>query len=231
MHKFYAMDIETVRDLNQQWALPVPTAPGNYKKPEAIEQYIREARTKQLEQMALSPLTGRVFCVAFVSGDGEAPIVFRCGDETLFDEANVLRNTLQWLRKMQLAGDTLITYNGYSFDLPYIFKRAAIQSVRLQDTSENALTLLSYTDSYMFSRDLHIDLCREWCGSNGKGASESLDTLVRAVLGVDRAVVADTGKTHELIQTAAGRSALEGKCVADATYTKQLYERLYGILF
>lgn len=31
MHKFYAMDIETVRDLNQQWALPVPTAPGNYK--------------------------------------------------------------------------------------------------------------------------------------------------------------------------------------------------------
>lgn len=162
MHKFYAMDIETVRDLNQQWALPVPTAPGNYKKPEAIEQYIREARTKQLEQMALSPLTGRVFCASFVCSDGTEPIVFRCGDETLFDEANVLRNTLQWLRKMQLAGDTLITYNGYSFDLPYIFKRAAIQNVRLQDTSENALTLLSYTDSYTFSRDLHIDLSNRY---------------------------------------------------------------------
>lgn len=162
MHKFYAMDIETVRDLNQQWALPVPTAPGNYKKPEAIEQYIREARTKQLEQMALSPLTGRVFCASFVCSDGTEPIVFRCGDETLFDEANVLRNTLQWLRKMQLAGGTLITYNGYSFDLPYIFKRAAIQNVRLQDTSENALTLLSYTDSYTFSRDLHIDLSNRY---------------------------------------------------------------------
>lgn len=230
MHKFYAMDIETVRDLNQQWALPVPTAPGNYKKPEAIEQYIREARTKQLEQMALSPLTGRVFCVAFVSGDGEAPVVFRCGDETLFDEADVLRNTLQWLRKMQLAGDTLITYNGYSFDLPYIFKRAAIQNVRLQDTSENALTLLSYTDSYTFSRDLHIDLYREWCGVNGKGASESLDTLVRAVLGVDRITAEDTSKTHELIQTSTGRTQLVSKCIADAIYTKQLYERMRGIL-
>lgn len=64
--------------------------------------------------------------------------------------------------KMQLAGDTLITYNGYSFDLPYIFKRAAIQNVRLQDTLENALTLLSYTDSYTFSRDLHIDLSNRY---------------------------------------------------------------------
>lgn len=227
MNNVWAMDIETVRDLRQAWVLPEPTIPGNYKKQETIDQYRAEAREKQLAQMALSPLTGRVFCVVFVNSQSEV-ISFCCKDETMCDEATVLRRSLQFLRQRQLNGELIVTYNGTTFDFPYLFKRCAICNVR-QSQTDATITLDQFTERY--ENPYHLDLYRVWCGANGKSGSESLDTLIRAVLGVDRAMTVDTKQTHELIQTSAGRSALLGKCQEDATYTKQLYERFYGILF
>jgi hypothetical protein len=53
-------DLETYADESAVAFLPEPEAPANYKKPEAIAEYVAEARLKQISRMALDPAACRI---------------------------------------------------------------------------------------------------------------------------------------------------------------------------
>ena len=131
------LDIETAADEELVGELlaagpPEPfEAPANYKDPAKIAGYIADAdaqwRASVRNRAALSPRTGRVICVGWAwvdasaqSGEVRAAALAGPVEAELIEQISVL-----------IDGDPdtpprlLVTFNGLSFDAPYIRLRAA----------------------------------------------------------------------------------------------------------
>ena len=59
------LDIETMPNEEVLSLLPEPSIDSRLKDPEKIKLAQESAREKQIEKMALSPLTGKVACIGF----------------------------------------------------------------------------------------------------------------------------------------------------------------------
>jgi len=62
-------DIETGPLPEDQIAIPEFKPAATCKKPEAIEKSIAEKRAKFMDQLALSPLTGKVLTIGYIDSD------------------------------------------------------------------------------------------------------------------------------------------------------------------
>lgn len=214
-----ALDIETIPNPDAVARMPEPEVKtGNIKDPAKIKAKQDEAKAEMLEKAALDPLTGRVACYAFVSGDGEwGDIISEATDAA---ETALLQGLFE---KLGADGVRLVTWNGIGFDLPYIYQRAVLLNVC--PANFGAPPLNAWTRRY--NTDLHYDLMQVW----GNWVERiKLDTVANMVLG-ERKTEIDVTTFAALIQTEEGRARIAEYCIKDTRLTWRLFERMQGVLF
>jgi predicted PolB exonuclease-like 3'-5' exonuclease len=153
-----AFDIETIADETVVDMMPEPEIDSRLKDPEKIERASAEAKAKQIEKMGLDPFTGRVCSFSF---HGESKSFFRVvpeiSDAAEIDIISELLNNLCIGRPE--GANEIITWNGYSFDFPFVYKRAAILRINLPPDCPP----MRYW-SKKYSNDPHCDLMQELSG-------------------------------------------------------------------
>lgn len=101
--------------------------PANYKSAEAIAKWRARDEAQWhdalLKDAALSPRTGRIVAVGF-AWRGVTGSDWSAGE----DEREVIEHAIRYL----YDNDLVVTYNGTSFDLPFLATRAAILGVPLR---------------------------------------------------------------------------------------------------
>lgn len=215
----FGLDIETIPNPDIADKLPAPEIKlGNIKDPEKIAAKEDEARQKQLESMALDAMTCRVLCVGFSMGEGTelAETLTALSDD---EELRVL----EWVFKnLAKEGTRIVSWNGKDFDLPMLYKRAAILGLQ-----HDAPLLQHWNKRY--DNSYHIDLMKEWDGFQ-PGKFTKLDTFAQLVLNTHKEEI-DFKEFPTLVQTEQGRQKIEAYCLADARIAYQGYQTLSGHLF
>jgi len=177
-------DIETGPLAPEELALVEPKfrAPANYRRPEAIEEAIREAREAWVRDAALSPVTGRVLAIGYLfqddepAGDGWASVI-----DIDPDEPALLRRFWEyWCGKKFTPScrhsprSTWVGFNSNAFDLPFIVRRCWKLRVEVPPTVRNN----------RYWNPCFLDLMEVWELGDRRSAI-SLDQLA-AHLGVTR---------------------------------------------
>jgi len=198
------IDIETYANMEVLDILPEPSIDSRLKDPEKVEAAQAEARAKQIDKMALSPLTGKIACIGFYNLDVKQ-VLFADSEKELLDTF--------W----QFAEyKTLVTYNGKLFDVPFIFKRGIILGCEWATITN----MKRFTDRYKSEK--HIDLMAEFCNF---GEYEKLDTLAKFILGEGK-IDFDFKQIPELMKTPEGRLQIEEYCLRDCEITWKLAKRM-----
>ncbi len=131
-----ALDIETVRDYDaiedELARMPTFSAPSNWRDEAKIAAKVEEKevewRSDVLEGAALSPRTGMVASIALrPAGPGWEDEACICRTSCKIPEAELLK----WAMDRLLGTKQLITFNGLSFDGPFIRTRCLKNSVML----------------------------------------------------------------------------------------------------
>jgi 3'-5' exonuclease len=112
--KFY-FDIETFRSENPPSREEVQV-PGNYKKPESIEQYINENIEDIWNKTALNSLKGQIICIGYAFDDEPEQVLTGTEEQIIKDLEKVLMS-----RNMMTE---FIGHNIMGFDIPFIYHRA-----------------------------------------------------------------------------------------------------------
>lgn len=199
---YIAFDIETMPNPDCIPMLPEPTpAMGNLKAPEKIAAKIAGAKQERIDRMALSPLTGMIASAAFYHPEKE---------DVVFGEFEIIEKVLHIIRK----GHTLITFNGKSFDIPYVFKRGIILGI--EGCTIPAMKRL--TDKYRAVH--HLDVMEEFCNF---GERVSLDMCSRFILG-EQKLDCDFRLIPEMLKTDEGQEELSAYNLQDAKLTYKLAE-------
>jgi DNA polymerase elongation subunit (family B) len=158
-------------------------APGNYKKPEAIEAFITEARAaldaefEDKVEAAVSKTVfdgglGQIVCIGWAIEDG-APMSHHVQDLSFSSERDMLA---AWFKSLQSAHSgnhglrpCLIGHNSNEFDLPFIWKRAMIHGIK---------------PPHWFPRDpkpwsdTTFDTMTAWAGARGRISMDRLCKLL-----------------------------------------------------
>jgi len=212
-------DIETIPNRDMVSRLPaIEIKAGNLKDPAKIAEKEKAAKQEQIEKMALSPLWGRICAWNMADGENAAFGAGACiSSETDEEETKLIEDALY-----KLSGRRIITYNGTSFDLPFLYRRAVILGIDVREF--NLPPLAEMTARY--NNKHHIDLMTVW---SGYGNFEKLDNLA-AVLLDSHKIEIDFRDFPELIKTQEGRSKLLDYCRQDVLLTQKLWNRISGIL-
>jgi DNA polymerase elongation subunit (family B) len=209
----YAFDIETIPNSSMVDKLPEPALKlGNVKDPAKIEEKKAEAKSKQVEKMALDPMFGRI-CSAVLTFEKDGELFsypFAAGDN---DEEEKLIITQIFTYFSDDA--RLVTWNGISFDLPYLFKRCTILSIPVN------CKLSQWTKRH--NNDRHMDLMQIWAGWSSQNYAK-LDDVANVVLGEGKTDI-DYKTFPELLKTEEGRARLIEYNTMDTVRTYQLYQR------
>lgn len=106
---------------------PAEVKTGNIKDPEKIAAKLAEAEANHrrdfIERAALDPLTGRVVAIGVITFSGNS----NAGLFTIFghdDEARTLRDFWELTRGEMGRLNTLIGFNIFNFDLPFLIRRS-----------------------------------------------------------------------------------------------------------
>ncbi len=209
------LDIETI-PCNEEFRalLPVIEPPTSLSgDPSRVEKWNTDERPAILEaqhhRTALDANFGRVFCVGLLPLDeGNNPLEI----VTLFgnDEVALLRRF--WKEMGKWKDPYLITHNGLHFDLPFLWKRSVINSVR--PTTEFKLA--------RYRTDFGFDTMAVWANWEPR-AGTKLDSLA-AVLGVGRKSGSGSA-VYELWKSGKYRAIAE-YCADDVYLTYGCYARM-----
>ena len=170
----------------------------------------------------LHPLYGRICAAVFVASDGNGELEslrFAAGDDDA-EEAVLISGCFDVLR---LDCARIVTWNGIGFDLPFLFKRAALLGVPL----DGVPVLAHWTRRY--STAAHIDLMQIWSGWNAAQYAK-LDDVGRAVVD-DHKIKIDVRDFPELVKTEEGRTRILDYCEQDVRLTYKIFKKLNGVLF
>ena len=127
------------------------TAPGNYTKPESIQQWMETkgemAKREAIAKTALSPEDGSIISVCLATDDGEPVTFMRPPEEP--DDARLLKQVYAYLDDVltdasvssNTTGDLLhrpnpwfIGHSVVGFDLPWLWKRSVIHGLSVPFT-------------------------------------------------------------------------------------------------
>jgi DNA polymerase elongation subunit (family B) len=199
-------------------------------------------KTRQVEieqQMSLWPLTARVICVAMLNVDSCRGQVLFLSDhfETDGDEAGAVEfvpcvdevELLTAFWDVARHYETVITFNGRSFDVPFIYLRSALLNVPI--TRKDLL-------GYRFQTDPHCDLAEQLTfygvsGREGAARRFNLDFYCKA-FGVDSPKAHGvTGLDVRHLLAAGKYRDIADYCLRDVQATVRLYQiwkdRLAGV--
>lgn len=156
------LDIETgpAPAAELEAVMPQFKSPANYKKPEAIAEYVAQAKSDWIERAALSAVTGRVLCVGMTMAPDLKGYI--CED----NEKGCIEHTWGiWLR-----GDHFVGWNLKGFDLPFLVRRSWALGVKVPP---------DLMEGRWWSQRV-IDLMELWSLTN-RDQRESLDTVAKAL--------------------------------------------------
>lgn len=211
-------DIETMPNSGMKSRLPeVEVKTGNLKDPAKVAEKIAEARAEQIDRMALSPLWGRI--CAFVAIEDSNTTWKDCiTEDSDTAELYVIENIFRSIS----GGKRVITYNGSTFDLPFVYRRAIMLGI---DPREYGMpTLAEITARY--NNKYHVDVMSVWCGF---GNYEKLNNLASAMFD-DHKIDIDFRDFSELVKSKEGRTQILDYCQQDVELTMKLWNRIAGIL-
>lgn len=208
----YVIDIETMPHVEKIELLPEPDVKlGNTKDPQKIEAKKKEAKQKQIDEMALNSLFGVVCCICVYGGESFKIKITGTEDVILrYFFANFLKT----------KEEKIITYNGINFDIPFIYKRAIINNII------PTIPLSNWIKRY--STFPHCDIMQVW--SNWGYKNESLNTMANVLLGEEKKDI-DFRKFPEMVLTEDGRNEIAEYCMKDCKLTWKLYHQIRGVLF
>lgn len=149
---------------------------GNAKKPETIARKVKEweeSKGKRRHQhygklysrAALNPLIGRVVGVGYFRerfGDAIVKI-------DLEDETSLVESLVKEMGDVFRRGGMVISYNGDSFDLPFIVNRAAILGINI-----DGIVGTEVFNDFGKTPAAFVDLAKVWL-RHGSGYSRSFD--------------------------------------------------------
>lgn len=168
-----------------------------------------EARQKVLDRLGLDPCTGRIVCIGVYWIERDRSRAY-CQD----DERELLGNF--WADLAQIRPGRLVTFNGKSFDFPYINVRSAILKV---PAPRDVLL-----DTRRFATDRHYDV-REALTNYDRYRKGTLEFFCEIFGvpspkdGIDGSKVGDYFRQGRLDEIAT-------YCLADCKATGELYERI-----
>lgn len=152
-----AFDIETIPNAALVDSLPEPeVALGNTKDPDKVREKMAEAKKKQVEKMGCNPLYGRICSFSFYGEDETARKFHTIKEACDADEIELIKLIFDELKIAEETPTVIITWNGFSFDFPFVFKRAALLRVE----KPQYIPGLAYWNR-KYKHDVHIDLMRE----------------------------------------------------------------------
>ena len=128
--RYIILDLEShaIPDAATYLTEPVD-APSNWKDPEKIAQYIKDAKQAQLDKAALDIDLARIVCLGVQEVDGQSDTTTiqtemkeRAMLDLFFKSFFTSHNTADW--------PILVTFNGLGFDLPLLLRRALYLGVK-----------------------------------------------------------------------------------------------------
>ena len=171
--------------------------------------------------MGLSPFYGRICSSATFGPDGgQFKVIPEISDSA---EIELISEILQGFKIGEQETNFVITWNGYNFDFPFVYLRAALLKIPLPP---NCMSLNYWQKK--FSNMPHCDMMQELSGW-GKEKLCGLDEAGRCFLGKSKAPH-DFSKFPELIQTGKG-DEIGIYNLQDAEITFELYKILNPYLF
>ena len=233
-----SVDIETRPNNKMAIYLPEPVVKyGNVKDEEKRKAMYDDAVMRQLQNMALDPLYGEVIA-AVVVHKGKV-ILSLLIDGKKIDERYIVNQVLRYLRLIDDAAPLIITWNGTSFDIPFLYKRAMIldRQAKHKEPLLNPEALLYglppmsyYTKRYDTSR--HVDLPLVWGSWDSQAKYTGMDSVALPLLKKKKLDINyDMLEYHELLKTQAGREKVLARCEQDTLITDEIYYLCKGIIF
>jgi len=205
--------------------------------PDPVAKHARKGELEQ--QMNLYPLTARVVCIAMLNAESQRGQVLYTAEE--FEEEQLQTGPVEFVACMDEAElltafwnvavhyDSVVTFNGRGFDVPFIYLRSALLKVPI--TRKDWL-------GYRYQTEPHCDLAEQltfYCVSGRDGAAKkfNLDFYCKAfgiespkaqgVCGLDVNRLMATGEYRQVAEY----------CLRDVQATVLLYqiwkERLSGV--
>lgn len=199
-------DIETISANNCElfkpnFKLPRKNKDGTDNK---ADKPVSEQEAEWRSKLALSPLTGAVACISYIRG-GEPECL--CGEE---------RSILSQFVDLLKSSDVVVTHNGKSFDLWFIFNRCRKYGIEFPHKHYS-----KYKGRFSWN-DSVIDTMELWgCGKYGEMISLNKLAKYFGLTPKDESI----GKNFEQVFNEDREKAIE-YAKHDITLTKQIYEKL-----
>jgi DNA polymerase elongation subunit (family B) len=219
-----AFDIETIPNKALIPMLPEPeVALGNTKDPEKIKEKIAEAKQKQIDRMALSPLYGRICSMSFFGDAPESRLYYTIPEISDTAEIELINLIFAGLCVGNEETNKIITWNGTAFDFPWLYKRAAILRVAKPPACPG---LRYWTKRY--EAITHCDLQMEMAGWEMSRVI-TLNEAARTFLGKQK-TERDYSTYIDLIEKGErDKIGIDNLCDTELTY--ELYQLLAPYLF
>jgi len=142
-------------------------AVGNLRDPDKIAAKMSEARERWYEKAALSPVTGHVLAIGYMS-----PETGKFAIEHGKPEEELIAGFWRKYGEMRNATRKIVGFNIFDFDLPFLVRRSWKRQIDVPASVFNG----RYFDSAF------LDLREKWlCGQHYSGVESSLDHVARAL--------------------------------------------------
>jgi 3'-5' exonuclease len=184
-------DIETIPcqwpGIIDEFAAAV-TAPGQYKKPDSIAEWLKDNRSLEAEAAWLKTSfdggMGQIVCIGFAA-DLSDPECHFVADLTAMSESALLQRFFSDIDALyDNKGDTpvLVGHNHIAFDIPFIWKRAIVHNIKPpawfprnpRPWSDSVIDTMLLWDSTQRAGGSMDKLCRIF-GMGGKGDISGAD--------------------------------------------------------
>lgn len=223
-----SIDFETIPNKDLVDSLPEPEYKyGNAKQEHLLEEIRKKTKEKQISDMALDPMYGRIcsYAVANENTSGGVSIVEYSTMSEISDSSEIviIDKALQFLRVTQFNKPTIITFNGVRFDIPFLYKRAMLLNVPLPPGVPKLNEMIK-----RYQHIPHCDLAMELVQWD-TNRYQSLDNTCRAIIG-KRKMEFDCTKIHDMI-LAGESSKISEYNMIDTELTMELYLKIKEYIF
>lgn len=207
------IDIETYPNKEMIDRLPEPKVDARVKDPAKIEAKRAEGRLKQIADMAINPLYGKVACVGYKKENSKGLAI----DE---NEDAVIKRFFEHIISFEGSNSPkIVTWNGMGFDIPFLYKRAMILGIK------PPVCMSYFMKRYQTSP--HCDLMHVWMNWYGY---EKLENVAQALLNEGKQDF-DFRTISDLIKTEDGRHEIGKYCMQDVEITSKLFYKMANVLF